>query len=469
METSPSVKPQVAIIKGITPRDCVIEGVEKLGGMSKFIDKEDQVFIKFNLFLPSGFPTNTNFDVLGAIIQACNKAGAKKIYVGCFPYKGFTIKTISNILGLSTYIENLGAELAFLDNSNYFGKKGTKEEQLMAIKNSSLEKTIINDREYMVPKVIINSDKFISINQVNVHPLFKCRLSLLNSYSIIPAYNQKFKLNNDNLEDNIQEDKYKQELTSRIIDVFTIKKPNLVINDLFYILEGAGPFIYKDSNLKKTGIIVTGSDALYVDEVSLSLLKLNDLKNDLSIAAVARGLGSIGLDDIEVIGEKINNIDIDIELCVSKLEDINVKNLVIKPGKVCSGCYENAYHLLNLMKTNMVKDLKYIIKSTFLIGENPPEPEKLENVILFGDCAINSTKDYDFRKISIKSKKKIKEKDNKSILELPGCPSDIFNCVKLLIRFYGKADVPTLNLFYRTVVSYYFRKIQKKLALWEVL
>jgi len=469
MEASNSGKPRVAIIKGSTPRDCVLKGIDLLGGISKFIDEEDQVFIKFNLFLPNGFPTNTNFDVLGAVIQACNNAGAKKIYVGCFPYKGFTIKTISDILGLESYIKSLGAELSFLDNSNRFGKMGSKEDQIIAVKNATMVETEINNQTYMVPRVIVNSDKLISLNQVNVHPIFKCRLSLLNSYSIIPFYNQEVRVSKKDIDNNLRDDKYKQELTSKIIDVFSIKKPNLVINDLYYILEGAGPFIYKDSKLKKTGVIIIGTNALSTDEVTLSLLKLNDLNNELSIAAVARGLGSIDLFDIEIIGENINDLNIDVELCVSKLEDINVKNLFIKTGQYCSGCYESAYHLLNLMKTNMVKDLKYISKNSFLIGNKPPEPQGLKNIIVFGDCAINSTKNYDFRKQSIQTKKKVKEKVNKSILELPGCPCNVFQCVEAIVNYYGKAEVPTLNLFLKTVKSYYFKKFRKNLYLWEVL
>jgi len=468
METH-SGKPQVAIIKGPTPRDCVNKGILELGGISKFVNEEDQVFIKFNLLLPNGFPTNTNFDVLGVVIQACKDAGAKKIYVGCFPFKGFSINTISNVLGVKSYIENLGAELAFLDNSNYYGTNKPKTEQLKAVKKATLSTIEINDKKYFVPRVILESDKFISINQVNVDPIFRCRLSLLNSYSIVPVYNQELDINSSGKENFLDNDKYKQDLASKIIDVFTIKKPNLVINDLFYILEGAGPYIYKDSILNKTGIIIVGTDALSVDTVTLKLLKLDELKIELYIIAGTRGLGKPELTEIDILGENINKIDIDIDLCVSRLEDINIKNITIKPGRYCSGCFESSYHLLNLMKTNMVKDLKYISKSIFLVGDNPPDPEGLENIIIFGDCAINSTKNSSYRNITVKTKKKDKVKLNKNVLELPGCPSDIMSCVGKLIKFYGKAEVPTLNLFYKTMLSYYLKKKQKRLNLWEGL
>jgi len=115
----------------------------------------------------------------------------------------------------------------------------------------------------------------------------------------------------------------------------------------------------------------------------------------------------------------------------------------------------------------MTKDLKYMGFFSFLIGETPSEPEIKDIVILFGDCAIESTKDWDFRKkILFKKQKKTKDimkkikksqknpsnptkskiVDNKLILELPGCPPDLFECYDLLLKYYGKTTLPNLNL-----------------------
>ena len=48
---------EVAIVKGNTPGETVLKGIEIFGGINKFIEEGDQVFIKFNLCLPTGFPT----------------------------------------------------------------------------------------------------------------------------------------------------------------------------------------------------------------------------------------------------------------------------------------------------------------------------------------------------------------------------------------------------------------------------
>jgi len=67
------------------------------------------------------------------------------------------------------------------------------------------------------------------------------------------------------------------------------------------------------------------------------------------------------------------------------------------------------------MKTNMVKDLKYLsYKNSFLIGNDPLKGETIDgNVFLFGDCAIRSSKNTIRRKLK-KSKKKTSTKTEKA-------------------------------------------------------
>ena len=482
-----SDKSNVAIVEGTTPENCVLEGIERLGGISKFIKEGDQVFIKLNLSLPIGFPTIPNFNVIRTIITSCKEAGAKKIYVGSFLFKGISMKSYSDLLGLQEYFKNLGAELVFLDNSNYYEQKGIKLEQLKKIKEREFFKIEVNNKLYLVPHVIMDSDKYISVNQVNVNPLFKCNLALLNCYSNVPLNNQEIIGRSPEEKRYISLDQYKQDLISNILDVFSIKKPNLAINDLFFLLEGAGPYTYRDSNLKKTSFLVIGDDALSVDLITLKMLSSDINNHDLILTARKRGLGITDLSKIKIFGEIGDGIDI--KFCVSKLQDINLRNFFIGSGRSCSGCYKQGYHLLNFMKTVMIKDLKYNPVNSFLVGENPPSPKDFENIILFGDCAINSTKNSGFRKIRknvnkkivddtknkklLKSKSKkeirIKEKINKKILELPGCPPDIFNCVDLMINYYGKGNAPNLILFNEIINIWANKKTKKKLEIWEAL
>jgi len=463
---------EVAIVKDGTPENTVLKGIEILGGISKFINEGDQVFIKFNLSLPTGFPTNTNFDVLDTLISACKKAGASKIFLGSFVLKTVTNKSISSMLNLEEHFNNLGAEFVYLDNSNFLDKKKIKEEQLERMKKEFFSKVSINEREFLIPKVIENSDKLIIVNQVNVNPLFKLNLSLLNSYSMVAPKWQEIDSNKNQNNNYVLQDQYEQDLISNILDVFTIKKPDLIINDLFYLLESSGPFIYRDSHLQKPGLMVLGNNAVSTDLITLKLLKIDIRDHGLILEANKRGLGLIDHNLIKLLGEDLEKNSISVELCPLNLKDINLKNYLINTGDICSGCFKQAYHLLNIVKTHMIKDLKYNPRNAFLIGLNPDEPKRFDHVLLFGDCAIRSTKNGKFQKKQIKSKKSSKKKKNskksrenglknketvkiiknKNILELPGCPPDIFSCLELIFKYYGEKNLPNLSLL-RTYIK----------------
>jgi len=467
MENSKVNSTEVVISKNSNPSKAITNGIEKLGGISGIVQKGDQVFVKINLRAPYGFPANVNFDSLRTIINLCKDAEAKNVIVGGFPDNGIRTDSISNILGLQSYIDNLGAEFLFLDDPN-----------LAPLKTVELgEKTI------EIPKIILEADKLIIFNQVSVDPLFKCTISLLNSYSLVPNKYQDIQKITRPGKDYLFLDQYKQDLISNILDVYRIKKPSLVINDMFDFLEGAGPYVYKDSNLLHTGLVVIGRDAVAVDLITLKLFNIDLLKSDILLEARNRKLGITDESKINLIGENLDDNRLEVKFSAYRLDDIIIKNTTLKAGRICSGCFKEAYHLLNYVKTHMTKDLKYIKRQYFLTGENPPEPESLDHIIVFGECAINSTKNREFRTIRTSSDKnyvetikgkmgkesksqkaqKVKEKTNKQVIEIPGCPPNLFESLNSILKYYGKSQAPNLSFYNNLLKSYYQQASSKKL------
>jgi len=465
---------EVAIIKGESPKECVLKGIDKLGGISRFINKEDQIFILITLQLPQGFPTNTNLDTIEAIINSCNQVGADKIYVGSFPFNGIALRAISDALRLKEYFESLNAKFLFLDNSNFYFQKAISEKKLKFIKDRYFSKIDVNGKRISIPKLFLSSNKVIVINQVNVDPLFKFRTSLQNLYSIIPNRYQEIGLLLNKGKDFLINDQYRNDLESNILDVFSVRKPDLVINDLFYVLESAGPYIYKDSILKKSGTVVLGNDSIAVDIITSEVMNLNTDENQLISKAIKRYLTVKDKSNIKILGENIADVKFNVEQCVNKLEDIKLQNFTIKVGKICSGCFKQAYHLLNIIKTLMVKDLKYMSPNNnyFLIGENPPEPNylKKDNIILFGNCAIDVTRKKDSEKSKKKEKKKSIQKKNVNVIKIKGCPPwDIYDSLKKLFDYYNKKNTPELN-FLNKINSFLINSKEKKiLNQWEWL
>ncbi|NVM16072.1 MAG: DUF362 domain-containing protein [Candidatus Lokiarchaeota archaeon] len=455
---------EVAIIKSSSPSKLITTGIEKLGGISAFIEKGDQIFIKINLSVPNGFPVNVNFESLRDLIILCKGAGAKRIFIGSFPEKGVSTQSIANILGIQSYLESFGGELLFLEDQN----------------NCPLKDLEIKDKIIKIPKVILESDKLIIFNQVSVDPLFKITLSLMNSYSLVPNRYQRIEKIMRSGKDYLLLDQYKQDLISNILNVYSIKRPDLIINDIYYFLEGAGPFVYRNSNLISPRLGIIGRDGIAVDLITLKLFGIDLLSSDILLEARNRKLGITDLSNITILGERVENINLKVNFSVYRLDDIDVKNTTIKAGRICSGCFKEVYRLLNYMNTHMTKDLKYIKKQYFLTGENPPEPESLEHIIVFGECAICSTKNRAFRNVRISSDRnyiedvkgkikkdyksqktpKVKEKINKNIIEIPGCPPNLYESLFSIHKYYGKSQTPNLS-FYKNLIKTYYEQASK--------
>ncbi|MBN1215480.1 MAG: DUF362 domain-containing protein [Candidatus Lokiarchaeota archaeon] len=452
-----SKKPLVVVMKGDTPQECLINGLDKLGGISKFIKKDDVVFLKTTLRLPFGFPNNSNIDLVDKIILECKKAEVKKIFIGAYSSLDFSTKSIDLILGLSSYFENKGVEFVNLDERYELVSNDIK------IDENEYSNEKIKDLRNQIPELILNVDKIILINQINIHPLFMCDLSLLNLYSILPPKFQKINYTH-NFKEIVQNNQYIKDLVLKIIDLYSIVKPTLVINDIFYALEKAGPFIYKDSKLKKNNILIVGNDALATDIITLKSLGFDIEKNPLILECKKQAVNPNNFDDIKCYGEDLDELDLNLIPCYSNLDQIRAQNITIHSGEYCSGCYHKAYELLNFIKTLLPKDLKYLKECSLLIGLNPPEPMNKKNILLFGECAKIATQNYDFHKVSkIKGFRKKKEiqVQNKAIFKIDGCPPSLKDSFCKIYDYFGKKNLPELNLIYKLLDSLDISKYNK--------
>jgi len=442
----------VIIAKGKDHASAFLNGVKLLGGFEEIIEKDDIVFIKITLNDIQGFPSHSNIVILGLIIKECIEAGAKQIYVGSIPKNGAKTRDVERILDLAEILKSMGAEFSFLDDQNLCSKINLEE----------------SNETIFIPDILLKCDKFIIFNQINVDPLFQFTFALQNTYSLILPKYREIKQDSKMQENDASNDQYKKDLITKILDLHHIRKPNLVINDLFYVMQQAGPYIYKDSNLITTKLMIFGKEPLLVDYATLKIFGIDPANNELLSRAIKREQTRFDLNNLNVVGELIEQNTFQIRLCTKNLEQLDVYGTEIKAGTMCSGCYEQAYHLLNFMKTMMTKDLIYIKKQTFLVGQTPKEPENHKNVLLFGDCAVNSTRNYDFRVLTItkqvlklfnplkkvfkrkdekKSIRKTTKKQNKDILNLPGCPPDMKGVHKALLDYYTKKDVPNLCFY----------------------
>jgi uncharacterized protein (DUF362 family) len=470
--TSESIqKPKVAIERADTLVECLSKSIENLGGIRKFVQEEDIIFLKISLRLPFGFPSNSNFDLIKEVIDLCRQANPKKIYVGTYPAGEITLSKFDDLMDLEEFFRNLGAQFVYLDNSDVYHTNSVKSEELKKIRENTLDEVKLDNVVVEIPKIIMDSDKLININQVNVSPKNVCTTSLINQYSILPYNYRNLSFTGKEKSNIIENDLYQEEQTNRILETYLIKKPTLTINNLFYVLEGAGPFIYKDSNLKQTNLLVVGNDSIAVDVITLMLMNIDTSKNSLLVEAVNRDIGPKLLSDIELVGVDLDMNKFEIQVCEEELSKIRMQNLHTHCGKMCSGCFSKAYHLIQIIKSYLIKDLKYIGKNNLVVGLKPPEISPESDIILFGDCAIESTEDYDFRTLKKKTLIRKNEKivKNKKILEISGCPPNLYQTFHALFDYFGKKNMPNLQFYFKVLQKSSLEDSKERLQKWEGL
>lgn len=463
-------EPKIILSKAENPESALLKGLSKLGGIKSIINEGDKVFITFTLNSIENFPSMINLDVLKRLILECKTAGASKISLGALNRQSVPFKLIIEVMGLENLFRQLGVEIIFLDNSNLYFSKKRNNEELKQKKRKTFSIERIENLNYLIPKEIINSDKFLVLNQVGVHPIFTLNLSILNLLNLTPQSFQGFMRDIKNRKEFRENDEYKGNLIKTIFDIYPFLEPNLIINDFFYVLEAAGPCIYKDSYLRKTNIMVLGDDMLAVDYITMLLLGINPENHELIIEAKKKGIIDHKLIKEILNIENFKSFQINIEELVNQIERIGVSNFFLRKGQICSGCKESIYQLLNLFKSRMIKDLKYMGKTFLVLGDNPPDiEENNKNIILFGDCAIKNTKNHKFRHISKKTKKGVKKLRNKNILELSGCPPSIPECLLKMLDYYKKNNMPMTRLYIEMLKSIDFYKNEKKLRAWRAL
>ncbi|MHA1729718.1 MAG: DUF362 domain-containing protein [Promethearchaeota archaeon] len=474
-------KCKIAVLTGKNRQILVEKTLMAFGGINSFIKKGDIVFIKLDLSFPESYPVTFDPDFLKIIINLCLKANPKKIYIGGVPLFGISSEYVWNSLGFANYFENNynddeGNNKNYNKDNNKDNNKNKNSNivEFIALECELVEKKTINleNRTIMYPKLILDSDVYISMVNPKLNPVYGMDLCISNSFSLLSQSNKKAtKIVVDN-EDYCISDKYLKDLCRLMADIYLVKPPNLVFMDFSTIMSSGGPMFYSDTEMINSNITVISDCGVIAEMVGTEICKLNgkdcplikgikEYNNSLTDREKIEQFLLIrqnkdGNDDIETVEIKVpylekhgilieeeekiqeqeetsktsflskilkkskkdeKRIIIDEELLpfienvknIPTLEKICPKWVNVCCGDICSGCKYAAMQLLLFLKSTLIKDAENFNEFSLLIGNNPENPKNPENIIVFGDCAIKSTDNYDFRTVKIKKVSKSKE------------------------------------------------------------
>ena len=271
-----------SVRRGQDTRNCVIEAIEELGGIGRFVKKNDKVLVKVNICggVPDRKGTFTSLEVADALADLILSAGgeptfadADMIWVKFWP--------AAKEAGYVDWAEKKGVGLVNLSETEIVNFNFGSECAL------GIEK---------VSKQLIDADVIISVPAMKTHLLTGVTLAMKNMYGTFPDIDKaKF---------------HKMGIEETILGVNSAFTPHLVVMDGSVGGEAIGPLSADPVNFQT---IIASNDVVTGDSVACRLMGYDPMQIVHIKMAQEAGLGSISSDPIPKIlspekpGEKDGN------------------------------------------------------------------------------------------------------------------------------------------------------------------
>src|SRR5664279_2304158 len=254
--------PSMTVVQGGEPRALVQRALADLGGMSRFISRQDVVVIKPNIAwdrTPEQ-AANTNPDLVAEVVRQFWQAGAKRVVVtdvSCNePRRCFQRS------GIEAAARAAGAEVILPDPELF------REVELGGV--------VLKTWSVFTP--FLEADKVLNLPIAKHHGLTGATLSMKNWYGILGG----------------ERNRLHQQIHQSLVDLATFMLPTLTIMDCYRVLLRNGPTggNLEDVAVKKT--MVAGTDPVAIDAyVAKAYWDLDAEHLPYLQMAAARGLGTV--------------------------------------------------------------------------------------------------------------------------------------------------------------------------------
>jgi uncharacterized protein (DUF362 family) len=261
--------PHLTVVQGGEPRELVQRALEDLGGIRRFVSRQDVVVLKPNIAwdrTPEQ-AANTNPEVVAEVVRQCWQAGAKRVIVTdvscneprrCFQRSGIQAAARAE-----------GAEVILPDPELY--------------REVDLGGVVLKSWPVFTP--FLEADKVFNLPIAKHHGLVGVTLGMKNWYGILGG----------------QRNRLHQQIHQSLADLASFMLPTVTLLDCYRILLRNGPTggNLEDVVLKKT--MVAGTDPVAIDAyVAKAYWNLDAEQLPYLEMAAARGLGTVDYEKLQV-------------------------------------------------------------------------------------------------------------------------------------------------------------------------
>jgi uncharacterized protein (DUF362 family) len=254
--------PKLTVVQGGEPRALAQKALQNLGGITRFVGRQDVVVIKPNIAwdrTPEQ-AANTNPELVAEVVKQCWAAGAKRVIVtdvSCNEPRRCFMRS-----GIQAAARAEGAEV-ILPNPDMF-------------REVDLGGVVLKSWPVFTP--FLEADKIINLPIAKHHELTGCTLGMKNWYGILGG----------------QHNRLHQQIHQSLVDLASFMLPTLTIMDCYRILLRNGPTggNLEDVAMKKT--VVAGTDPVALDAwVAKAYWDLDPGHLPYLQMAANRGLGTV--------------------------------------------------------------------------------------------------------------------------------------------------------------------------------
>jgi uncharacterized protein (DUF362 family)/ferredoxin len=269
-----------------TVQAAIRRSLEPLGGMAAFVGAGQRVLLKPNLLramVPERAAT-THPAVVAAVARLVREAGGQPIIVESpgGPYMARWISAVYKSTGMTWASEVSGAPL---------------NEDFSATTVSHPEGALLHRLDVVQP--LLEADVVINLPKFKTHNLVGLTMAVKNLFGLVPGaikIGYHSKLQDRGL------------FSDGLLDIYTYVKPALHIMDAIVGMEGEGP---SGGEPREIGLIMASADGLAMDVIGAALVGLEPTAVLTTRCAVARGLTTGKVEDIEVLGELLEDVRVE--------------------------------------------------------------------------------------------------------------------------------------------------------------
>ncbi|MBW2278292.1 MAG: DUF362 domain-containing protein [Deltaproteobacteria bacterium] len=265
----PSTVPRMVVAHGSDPRNNVQAVLDRLGGMKRFIGKDDIVVVKPNIgwARTPAQGANTHPDVVSAVVRACREVGPKRLIVSDCPTSDS--KKSFQLSGIDKAAAEAGAEVLPPEDSVYHTVEISER---------------LGTWDVLEPFVI--ATKLINVPVAKSHSLTGVTSGLKNWIGITAKLRLMF--HND--------------IQRSIAELAVLMRPTLTVVDASRVLMDHGPQGGNLADVKQMSMVAAGTDPVALDAWAFSLfgVGIDELPESLHLVQQA-GHGQIDYEALQPV------------------------------------------------------------------------------------------------------------------------------------------------------------------------